>query len=652
MRRGAFLCMLAILLMAAALPVRSSDKSLSRNELESLLFDTDLAKLVEVFQRLQASGFDTEVADEYGRTLLFAAVGRDRIDVAEWLLQRGANVNAQDQYGDTVLHAIAFPMDNPVKAGAEWGMLFVKYGADLNARDNDGDTALCLAAASDRQNELLVFLISAGADINIGDNEGNAPLSLAIQHESAKNAAVLRSKGARQYSYQFPADNAAAPCKAVLSKDLKALAVLPKQELSRMNARTALGVPATALHLAAEQGDLSVIRALCARKVDWNVGDRYDRSPLQLAVLADNADVTAVLLENGADPNRPDSCSSTAFSWACAVRPDIALLFLARGLVPEGDKPLKGSICSGDLGLVKALVKVGHLTQGTVEFSADLGQVEIADYLGSIISSQGKSPAALMEEAGKRRQDFGQLVDQASRPIEAAVYSGGISAKRGTFPYILESWSPWKVNENMDLAKYPVGVYVPKDYDGSKPFGLFVSMTNAKSSSRYPRDFTSTLDRHHLIWVGFDPYNGLGSATPAFCIAIVHNMLGYFSIDRSRIYIGGFSLGGQMTDQTVHIWPGVFKGMVYIGYMPGATTVDYISHDPASLYFSRKNVPLVLVEGDYDYCRLGAYENYDSLLSAGYRNIHFVQEPMIGHRLISAESFEKAVSLLEPATWP
>ncbi|MGD0728316.1 MAG: PHB depolymerase family esterase [Spirochaetia bacterium] len=201
----------------------------------------------------------------------------------------------------------------------------------------------------------------------------------------------------------------------------------------------------------------------------------------------------------------------------------------------------------------------------------------------------------------------------------------------------------------MDLADYPVGVYVPKDYDGRKPFGLFVSMTNAKSSSRYPRDFAKTLDQHHLIWVGFDPYNGLGSANSAFCVAIVYNMLGYFSIDRSRIYIGGFSLGGQMTNEVAHTWPGVFKGMVYIniGYTAGATTVDYISYDPASLYFSRKNVPMVFVEGDYDYCRLGAYENYDSLLSAGYRNIHFVQEPMRGHRLISAESFEKAVSLLD-----
>jgi len=582
-------------------------------------------------------------AEDEGWTL-FDAVAYDRIDVAQRLLEGGVDVNARSSWGGTVLHYIAVAMDNPVKAGADWGRLFVKYGADLNARDRDGSTALCLAAESDEQNDLLVFLVSAGADINIGDNEGIAPLSYATQHACRKNAAFLKSKGARPYSYQFPADNSAAPCKAVLAKDQKALAAIPVEEFGRMVARTSLGVPATALHLAAEQGDLGVLRTLCARKVDWNVGDRYDRSPLQLAVLAGRADAAALMLENGADPNRPDSRSSTAFSWACAVKPAIARLFLSRGSVPKGDGAAKGAICSGDLDLVKALGAAAKRNPKAPDFAAALGRVEIAEYLGGA--------AGLLEEARKNRQAFDEYTQQASRPMEAAERSGGISSKRGTFPYVVESWSPWMKSEMVKLADYPVGVYVPRDYDGGKPFGLLVSMTNAQSSSRYPRAFEKTLDRHHIIWVGFDPYNGLANtnANPAFCLAIVHNMLGYFSIDRSRIYIGGFSLGGQLTERVVRATPGVFKGMIYINinYNTGMTIdLDSKWNDRASLYHSRQNVPMVIVEGDYDYNRREAYKSYDTLLSAGYRNIHFVQEPMIGHRLISAASFEKAVSLLE-----
>jgi ankyrin repeat protein len=574
---------------------------------------------------------------------LFSAVGADRIDVAEELLKKGADVNLRNSWGGTVLHVISVAMDNPVEAGADWGRLLVKYGVDLNARDDDGYTALCLAAESDRQNALLAYLVSAGADINLGNDEGVAPLSIASQHECRKNVAVLKAKGARLYSYQFPVDNSAAPCKAVWSKDQKALAAIPIEEFGRMVARTSLGVPANALHLAAEQGDLKVLRTLCGRKADWNVGDRYGRSPLQLAVLAGRSEAAALLLDNGADPNRADSRSSTAFSWACAVQPDIARLFLSKGLVPNGDGAVKGAICSGRLELVRALGTAATRNPKAAHFAAALGQVEIAQYLGA-------SPE-LLEEARVKRSAYERYRGDASRPMEAAAESGGISGQRGTFPYVLESWSPWMKNEKVNLADYPVGIYVPKDYDGNKPFGLFVSMTNAKSSSRYPRDFEKTLDRHHVIWAGFDPYNGLDGANTAFCLAIVHNLLGHFSIDRSRIYIGGFSLGGQLTESMVRTEPGVFKGMVYININYGTgISIDLDSsrwYDAASLYHSRQNIPMVFVEGDYDYNRLAAYESYDTLLSAGYRNIHFVQEPMIGHRLISAASFEQAVSLLE-----
>jgi hypothetical protein len=56
---------------------------------------------------------------------------------------------------------------------------------------------------------------------------------------------------------------------------------------------------------------------------------------------------------------------------------------------------------------------------------------------------------------------------------------------------------------------------------------------------------------------------------------------------------------------------------------------------------------MVFILGDYDYNRLNTYACYDKLLSTGYRNVHYVHEPMMGHRLISAARFEKAVSLLE-----
>ena len=638
-------------------PQSGSGKSSILSSAKSMLFETERSRMAAVFDRLAESGLDPNTTDEKGYPLLVTAVEQDRIDVAEWLLERGADANARIKMGaGTYLYllAIASPMDPPVQATVEWTRLFLKHGADPNIRNDEG-TALCYAALSDRHHDLLVFLVENGTNVNLGDGQGVAPLGSATQNGCTKNVAYLRSKGARLYSYEFPVGNDAAPCRAVLSGDLAGLASIPPGEFAEMLARTSLGVPATALHLAAEQGSLRVLQALSSRKVDWNVGDRYGRSPLHLAVLAGRADAVSLLLDNGADPNFADDRSTTPFSAACAVRPDIARQMLARGHVPRGEAPLVSSICSEDPDLVKALGAKAKWSARALDFAAAMGQVEITDHLCSLVAHGKKGRAELLEEARANRRLFDEYQARGAGPIEAPARSGGIAGKRGTFPYVLESWSPWmEAAAVKSFADYPVGVYVPKDYDGSKPFGLLISMTNAKSSSPYPRDFAPTLDRRNLIWVGFDPYNGLhrlpGEANLAFCLALVYNMLGYYNIDQSRIYIGGFSLGGQMTERVLTQHPWVFKGALFINIdYRGGHSINFSSGWPPQphWYYNKKHMPIVFVEGDYDYNRLAAYQSYNLLLHAGYRDLHYVQEAMAGHKLISAASFETALGLLE-----
>jgi len=634
--------------------------------LVDVICDTDFTRRPGAAELLKSAGINWNLPLGWmggGNTLLQISIVRNRMDLAVWLLDSGADVNARGYRGMTTLQAVCqFNHPLPLEAQAEWVRFLVRRGAELNGRDDAGHTATYDAALTDEFYPALVALVEGGADFNIGDNNGVAPLGLATQHGKVKNEPYLKAHGARLYSYEFPVKNDAPPCKAVLSGDLAAIAGLPLKDFSAMEGRTTMLVPATALHLAAERGSIAVLKALCARKVDWNVSDRYGRSPLQLAIMAGRANVAALLLDNGADPNR--DCAPNSFNQdfshstpflAAFQQPAIAMQMLSRGLIPRGEKVAEAAVYTENLELVKALGPKIEWSDAALGLAADTGQVEILEYLAGLRSPKASTVTywykdvalpQLVEAARANRARNEQNEKRVSAPLDAPQRKGGISLQRGTFPYVVESWSPWlKCDQDVKLADYPVGIYVPKAYDGKKPYGLVVSMTNAMSSSRYPRDFAPTLDRHDLIWVGFDPYNGLdGNDNLAFCLAIVYNMLGYYNIDRSRIYIGGFSFGGQHTEYVLQNYPWVFTGAFFIniGYRLGPSS----SPEP---YYIKHHIPIVFVEGDYDYNRVSTYWGYDDLVWAGYRSVYYFHEPMKGHKLISAESFERMIGLLDAA---
>ena len=626
--------------------VDSPDGAAAWSALRAVLDAADRPGIQEALRLLMSAGMDPDIKDNFGDPLLFWAVDKDRIEAAVWLLDHGARADARGRSGNGVLHVLADVFEEETREPAAWVKLLVSRGADPDARTEDGSTALCWAAQDDALHATIVALVEAGADVNVGDGEGNAPLSHATQHGARKNAEYLKAKGGRLYTYEFPAANDAAACKAVLSGDPAALAAVPKEDFPRMIARTSLLVPATPLHLAAERGSPATIRALSARKPDWNVPDRYGRSPLQLAVEAGRGEIVDLLLDSGADPNYEGRPGSTAFIAALSTRPDLALRMLARGHVPRpGRDEMKAAVASGSLELVKALEGRLAWTSEALSFAADAGYVEIAEYLASRTAPPVPKPGDYAEKARKNREAAREYRAKADSPPDVPRKTGGISLQRGAFPYVLEGWSPWARVDSVKLSDYPVGIYVPKDYDGKRPYGLVVSMTNAKSTSPYPRDFAPVLDRRRLLWIGFDPYNGLSDirdANPAFCLAAVHAMMSYYNIDPGRVYIGGYSLGGQMTQLVLSRYSWLFDGAFFINIPYYG---EFVTSDPNWKYL--KDLPVAVVEGDYDYNRSGTYASYLALRRSGYRNLHYAHEPLQGHKLISAASFERIFSRIE-----
>lgn len=111
---------------------------------------------------------DKQDKKELGLQLIEAAKSGN-LDEVQRLVEKGAEINAQNKCGWTAL--ICAAQNNHTKAI----QLLIALGADIEIKDVFGSTAL-MRAAIDGAAEATKLLIKLGADIHTKDNNGNASL--------------------------------------------------------------------------------------------------------------------------------------------------------------------------------------------------------------------------------------------------------------------------------------------------------------------------------------------------------------------------------------------------------------------------------------------------------------------------------------------
>lgn len=140
------------------------------------LIKASLVNDVEKVKKLLSQpGIDLEVVDDYGRTALNCA---RKLELIKLLVEAGANINAQNIYGDTLLIVEAEGYFDGVK-------IAIEAGADLNIENIYGQTALTRAITFNNINIVNLLLKQPNIDINKQDKDGNTALICAVSEKGA-----------------------------------------------------------------------------------------------------------------------------------------------------------------------------------------------------------------------------------------------------------------------------------------------------------------------------------------------------------------------------------------------------------------------------------------------------------------------------------
>ena len=173
------------ILLITLLIFNSQNNLLAMNQIDMDLIRAIKQEKIELVSQLINNGANPNAKDRNGLTILMHAAKSKNSspEIIKMLVNFGANINDKDRNGlTTLMHAAQSENQNP-----EVIIMLVNFGADINDEDHSGTTPLMYATISENTSpEVIRMLINFGANINDNDHSGATPLIWGIESENPK----------------------------------------------------------------------------------------------------------------------------------------------------------------------------------------------------------------------------------------------------------------------------------------------------------------------------------------------------------------------------------------------------------------------------------------------------------------------------------
>jgi len=252
----------------------------------------------------------------------------EQIEIAKLLISKGVDVNWKNRKGyNGIMH------DAAESGHEEMAELLIESGANINESNKGNQTPLHKAAFYG-MDKIVNILIQNGANVNpviqsTGSFNGMTPVDFAIRQNELKTVALLRIHGGMTGEelkvFKPVVENAPQePSETKASNNLMLNAVrngniknVEKQLTAGADVKAVLENGMTALHVAAIFGHIEIVELLIANGADVNATDnKFGATSLYGAAGAGQKDIAELLISNGAIVNAKIPRGDTALHAA------------------------------------------------------------------------------------------------------------------------------------------------------------------------------------------------------------------------------------------------------------------------------------------------------------------------------------------------